>query len=506
MAVIQTTVNELLELTQGVKNIKVQNLRTTIDYANRKIISLQRHLENLRSAYTLIKQNIYRDQTFEDLNTTPDQYQTIDPIQSIQHYDVMPSDPDPRINWARRRLEESIALSKRHLEKIDEEIKSTSADITKLTYEKQQAIEELATIADVNVAVSRDNIVKSQYSITYMLYEIHKKYRDLSTDANGNRVFSTSPPIVRQYQILSNTFATMAARDPDAQNGTIVLDMSDPGSNDNEVILTGILNRRQNVLDNSTAVGSTVSQLANKMLNNVNNGYISQSLSRQNSQKRLPALDAAVLSVTKTIDNLVQKGNDAINNLLKDISPTGIPTEIFGVNLNSLSDSQWFSSAVTTKFQRELTQMYDGMPLCTPPPDSQDHIELVQNQENAQSAEDQAIALIGKQFAASAKTTTTTADAKKALLSASDELDRTIDLPPTGSNSSPTTYNMGNITYTVTNYHDNLVLTTAMKAYNLAQQYLANGIITQDYFNGYYANLTSSISTVTSITASERKS
>jgi prefoldin subunit 5 len=178
MAVIQTTVNELLELTQGVKNIKVQNLRTTIDYANRKIISLQRHLENLRSAYTLIKQNIYRDQTFEDLNTTPDQYQTIDPIQSIQHYDVMPSDPDPRINWARRRLEESIALSKRHLEKIDEEIKSTSADITKLTYEKQQAIEELATIADVNVAVSRDNIVKSQYSITYMLYEIHKKYRD----------------------------------------------------------------------------------------------------------------------------------------------------------------------------------------------------------------------------------------------------------------------------------------------------------------------------------------
>ena len=506
MAIIQTTVDELLQLTQSVKNIKVQSLRATIDFANRRVIAQQRHLENLRSAYTLIKQNIYRDQTFEDLNKSPDQYQTIDPLQSIQHYDVIPADPDPRINQVRRRLEESIALSKKQLDKVDEEIKQTSQDIAQLTYNKQQAVEELATIANVNVVVARDNIAKAQYSITYMLYEICKKYRDLSTDYAGNRVFSTSPPIVKQYQILSNSFSTMVARDPDAQAGALVLDKSDPGSDENGIILEGFLNRRQYVLNNNVAVGQTVSQLANKMLNNVNNGYISQALSRQNSQKRLPALDQAVIAVTKTIDNLVQDGNDFLNNLLKDLSPTEIPTKIYGINLNSLSDSALYSASISTKFQRELSQIYDGMPLCNPPPDSSAHINLVQSQENVQSAETQAAALISTQNAAFAKTSTTTADANKALEAALAEVARLGMLTDNGTDKSPQSFNIGNLTYTVTSYHDILVLNAAMKAYNMAVQYLADGVINQAYYDKFYTTLNATTTIEISVKPTEKKS
>jgi hypothetical protein len=513
MAVTQVTVRELLQITEGDKNVEIQTLRTSIDNANRKLIGLQRDLQNLKSSYWVVLQNINRNLRRKDLELllSPDRFQTTTPEQSIRTYDPMTQDPDPRINRIQRLLGEGNEIAKVQLNKLEQEIKVVNQSILNFTTQKESAVKQLAEIKDANIITARDNIAKSQYETVYMLYEIYQRYRDLSTDSSSSRKFSSSAPIATQYQLLSQTFKAYAERDPDVLKGNLKLLLEDPGCDENGKALNELLERRAKVLaDNKDSAGnpiitSDMKKNVDLMFRNINDGHISQNVSRQNDMKRTPRKGNAFNELTATIDHYVTASTNAINNVLSGLSPTGKPVQIFGVNLNSVLDASYFSDAITSKMRREMIGLYDGMPLCSDTTKSENEQAMVKDQKGLAKAEESASLLIASQFSnAARKVTKSNAEAMNSLGNSYAEVDKAIRSPK-NSNTSDYTLTIERKTYTSKNQHDSFVLNNARLAYDKATSYRINQDILEEDYQKYIEKIQGAIESGTACNVEERK-
>jgi hypothetical protein len=494
MAVNQVTVSELLQISQGSLNVGVQTVRTTFDYANRKIVSLQKHLQDLKAAYILALQNINRNLTKEELDKyfSPDRFQTIDPTQVIKPYDAVGPDPDSRINRIRRRLDEITGEQKKELVRLEDEIKKVSAMITRFTQMRNGSLAELALMEDVNVISARDNIARVQYETIYILEQISKRYLDLSTDASGNRITSSSAPITRQYKILQDAFRGYASRDPDVQKGTLKLLLEDPGAPENRAAIKAVLDRRSAVLaDNENKLPPDLIRFNEKMNALINDSFISQNVSRQATEKRLPASDN---SVTNLVDNLDKKlGNmfTVANNILSGLTPAGKNTpKIFGKDVNAIYDSTGFSGAVTNWFNRVMQNNYDGVPLCGVVDTSIAQAKATDSS-NKQQAEIIASGKISDQLSKTTETTSPEIQKAKVFLSdALAEVIKTVNELEVASISWNNQLTLNRTSYTSVTYHDSKVLDKARQAADSALRFwVVNKYISYQEYSTYLTSL-----------------
>jgi hypothetical protein len=508
MAVTQVTVTELIQIAEGSKNIGIQTVRTTFDYANRKIVSLQKHLQNLKGAYILTLQNVNRNLTKEELDKyfSPDRFQTIDPTQVIKSYDDLGPDPDSRINRVRRRLDEITGEQKKELYRLENEIKSVSSTINKFTQMRDDAIEQLALMENVNIISSRDNIARVQYETIFMLEQISKRYLDLSTDATGARIHSSSPSITRQYKILQDTFSAYASRDPDVLKGNLKLLLEDPGCPENRQAIKTVLDRRGKVLANSNGIFPPgIARFAEKMSAVINDSFISQNVSRQATEKRLPDTDNAV---TILVDNLDKKLGDMFtkaNNLLSGLTPEGKNTPtIFGLNVNAFYDSTGFSGAVTNFFNRIMQNNYDGVPLCGVTDTATAQAQTADSS-NVQQAEISGGQMTSNQYANVAKVTTKNeTDAQTALTSALAEVTKAVNEPEVPSIKWENHLTLDRISYTSESYHDGKVLDKAGQAASKALIFSFEHTISLGAYQEYITNLQSTIDHGTACVSVER--
>jgi hypothetical protein len=493
MAVTQVTVSELLQLSQGSLNVGIQTVRTQFDYANRKIVTLQKHLQDLKSAYILTLQNVNRNLTKEELdkNFSPDRFQTIDPTQVIKPYDDPGPDPDARINRIRRRLDEITGEQKKVLYNLEEEIKKVGSTITQFTQMRNGALGQLALMENVNIISSRDNIARVQYETIHTLEQISKRYLDLSTDATGARIHSSSPPITRQYKILQDAFQAYASRDPDVLKGNLKLLLEDPGCPENRQAIKTALDRRRAVLANKGGVlPPDIVQLDQKMQATINDSFISQNVSRQAKEKRLPEPDNAV---TTLVDNLDKKLGDMFtkaNNFLSGLTPEGKNTPtIFGLNVNSFYDSTGFSGAVTNWFNRVMQNNYDNMPLCGITDTSTSQAKTADNS-NLQQSEVSAGQLVSSQYANVEKIAkTNTSAAQTALADALNAVVAAINAPAGSTIKWGQFLNIGRKTYASDSYYDGMILDKARRASTSAMIFVTQEAITNEVYDSYIIQL-----------------
>jgi hypothetical protein len=507
MAVNQVTVNELFQLAEGSKNISVQALRTSIDYANRKIVTLQKNVQNLKSAFVLTLQNINRNLTKEDLDKyfSPDRYQTLDPTQVIKPYDTVTPDPDPRVNWVRRRLEEMNKEQKKELYRLENEIKEVSSVITQLSFMRDQNIKQLAGIQNANIISARDNIARIQYETIYALEEISKRYHDLSTDSSGNRIHSSSPPITRQYQILQDTFRAYASRDPDVNKGNLHLLLEDPGCPENMAAIKVVLDQRRAVLvPQNVELPSDIKKFTEKMSASINDSFISQNISRQATDKRIPAQDNAVTSLVDNADKMLGSMFTKINNTLSGLTPKGQNTQkIFGLNVNAIYDSTGFSGAVTNWFNRVMKNNYDGIPFCN---ETETGIAQAKDADNANKvqAEGDASLMVADQFTKAAKRVTQNASqATIALNDALAQITAAVKEPSDGYYWEKTLL-LGTIKFVSLTAHDGKVLNQAGQAADKGALYRNKGDITEVDYQKYIKQIQTLILTGTNCVVSER--
>jgi len=267
------------------------------------------------------------------------------------------------------------------------------------------------------------------------------------------------------------------------------------------------LNRRSAVwADNGKAFPPDLIRFNEKMKAVINDSFISQNVSRQATEKRLPDTDNAV---TTLVDNLDKKLGDMFtkaNNFLSGLTPEGKNTPtIFGLNVNSFYDSTGFSGAVTNFFHRVMQDNYDGVPLCGITDTSASQAKTADSS-NVQGSEVSGGQMVSNQMANIEKTTTTkTVTAQTALandlsavVTAINETVVTTSIKWTQS------LNIGRKTYVSVSYHDGKVLDKARKAITEAVIFLTEGAITNAVYDSYVTQLQNTIESGTKMRSTDR--
>ena len=391
-SLVQTTTRELLDLTNVPKSARLDRLRATINQAKRKLVVFQRELTNLKSAELLVIQKMNRYEKLEDIEKyyPSDRFMVNEPkpgIKPVEDYGF--PDPDPRINWTRNRLLEGLAPLEAERNRIANEIKSVSQQIMKEREALTQAQKELGSESDV--ALSKDAIAKRTYSELYMLYEIHRKYREITTNSDGSRRYNSDTTIVKFQQELSTKFKAYAERNAYVVNGDMVLNYDDPGSDENEKTLLNMINRCFSVLGNQTNVNlndEPRQKNTNRMIGSMNDPFISNQVLRQDDAKK-PEPDKALKNNTETTSKLVSFVNKVVDQ--------------GGLKINMNWDQTSAFNAFNTWFEKQVTGLNQGMPLCSPSPETSGDQEKKATAEAQSQADSSAAALIAREFAQTQK-------------------------------------------------------------------------------------------------------
>lgn len=131
MSTMRTTVTELQTAGATAQQNAVNSVLAQSDQISKKLIALQRVQGQLRASQQMVIQQMRRDLTL--LETGPEQsdfYKTIDSVPSYNTADLDPSHPDPRINYARNKLELEIADLQARNDRIGAQLKSVAIQIT----------------------------------------------------------------------------------------------------------------------------------------------------------------------------------------------------------------------------------------------------------------------------------------------------------------------------------------------------------------------------------------
>lgn len=352
MPPVTTSVTDLTQQISSVQSINIERLRANIDYSKRKITSLQRTLSSLKSSEMLILQRMNRTMKMEQVqkNLSSDKFISLNPIPAIKPTDITSGDPDPRVNFSSRHLNEGMEAYQAEAGRINNEVLRVSQEI-----QKQQATltNDQASLDKISAGSPElDNIAKRQYSELFMLFETSTKYRDLSTDkATGNRVYGSDAKIISQYNLLKLAFKAYAGRNSFVLSGDLKLDFGDPGSDNNILVLQSFLERARKVLgfnqEKGTPASNQFSQEVEKyskmMMSNISDEFSSKNVSRQLESKRIP--ESSLAEITNSINNINKYAGKAYDIL-------------------TLAS---FTIAAKKRFHNVLVGLYDGKPLCSDP-------------------------------------------------------------------------------------------------------------------------------------------
>jgi hypothetical protein len=391
-SVVQSNIREELDQLNLAKSINLSKLQAEINYAKRKIITLQMELKNLKSAETLALQKMNVFTKLEDVEKyyTYDRYQNNEPLSGVkplQNYGL--PDPDPRVSFTRNQLKRGFESSEAERNRIGEEILKVSQQIQYQRWKLDDAQKALSNLgSNVQIFINKDAIAKRTYSEIYMLYEIHIKYKNLSLNESGERGYNSDGQMIFQLQELSQRFTAYAERNPYVTGGQIKLDYDDPGKDSNGLILRSFMDRVRLVMKSpdSTLLDDRLQKYSAQMTSNINDAWKSQELARQMDSGRVPEPPKQLNKNTETPAKTVSFVN-------KSVDWAKGAAQIY-----MTFDYTSIGSAVMNWFSRQVTGLYNGVPYCKDPtiPDSEQQKNALD--QTQATAEQQGAQLMANQF------------------------------------------------------------------------------------------------------------
>ena len=383
-SLVQTTTRDLEDLINVPKSARLDRLRATISQSKRRLVALQTELSNLKSAELLAIQKMNRYVKLKEIEQfyPADRFMLNEPKQAVKPLESASTpDPDARINWTRNRLLKGLESLEAERNRIGVEILQISQEIIKQRQALSDAQKELSSSSDTSLA--EDSIAKRNYSELYMLYEIHKKYREISTNSDGVRKYNSDSPIIKLRQRLSAMFNAYADRNPFVKSGDLVLDKKDPGSDENERMLTNMLDRCFSVLGNQTGVvlnDEKRQKYSNQMVSNLNDMFISQHIARQDDSKNIPVAGKALKNETQSPSKLVSFVNEVVTTVQK------------GVKIYMSWDQTSATNAIQSWFQEQISGLNQGIPLCSADTTASERDIASQSQDQAELKASESIA------------------------------------------------------------------------------------------------------------------
>ena len=484
--ITQTITRDLIDLTGSKKSVTLETLRSQINFAKRKIINLQNELQALKSAQKLVLQNMNRFTKLEDIEHyyEYDRFQSTDPVAAAKPFQTTPPDPDPRVNWTRNRLTEGMEPLNAECNRLGSDIQRKSQEIQKQWQILSEAQAKLQQMNEGQVAIetsiAKDGLTKRTYTETYMLYEINQQAKKIAISGE-EMAYSYDPGLIQQQSRLRNMFRYYALRNPYVTDGTITLDLDNPEADQNTQALNFFLDRvRQVAADEKfTNYDEKTKHYTQQMIGNVNDDFISQNVARQADSDRVPEPDSAFRNITK---NLSKTLNDYVEKI------PGIKTYISW-------DQTSFINALSSSFQKQTSDLYAGMPYCTPPsPVTPADTSAATAQLQNQYTDTSSAIVFATQFLET-KPTVDYNQISAILTNLINSVNDSVKNPEGGEIYATTVLKVANITYTAANMYQVRVLNTARRVIdsytNLGylDEQRTEGNITLDQYNFWKESL-----------------
>ena len=354
---VQTRVTNVTDVKDSAQSVKLNQVRAELNFAKRKIVSLQKELSSLKTAELLVLQRMNRYIRLEDTEQyyASDRYQTADPQQQIKPANLSTQDPDARIAWTQNKLSQGMEPMNAERDRLASEVKKVSQELRKYQMVLEKTTETLGVYSQEDQQV--DNIAKRSYSEMFMLLQVQKKYAQYSTNSTtGQRQFSTDPYCIKIYLKLSDLFLAYSQRNPYVLNGDLKLNLDDPGDPNNYLAITNILDRLRQVMGNKLSkYDADLTKYSTEITSHLADPFKAKNLSTQPDDKRTPTPDQALNTKTKDPISL----QTYINSTPGIDGTTGINI-LYDPNLNSVA------SAVTGWFNSSIKKLNGNKPFCIP--------------------------------------------------------------------------------------------------------------------------------------------
>jgi hypothetical protein len=478
-SLVQTTTRDLEDLVNVPKSARLDRLRATISQSKRRLVALQTELSNLKSAELFVLQKMNRYVKLKHLEQfyPADRFMLNGFRQAMKPLENTASEDNSEINQTRNQLLKGLEPLEAERNRIAADILQVSTEIIKHRQALSDAQNMLKTGSDVSLA--KDAIAKREFSEIYMLYEVHKKYRELSTDERGNRLYNSDGSTIASMSRLKDQFKELAGRNPFVTSSQLVLDYSDPGSDENEKSLMNMLDRTFTVLGNQSGVSLNDEKLqkySSQMVSNMNDPYKSQNVARQDDPKNAPPEDKALKNETKSPSKLVGFVNKVVTTPQK------------GVKIYMSWDQTSATNAIQSWFERQVSGLNQGMPVCQKKDSPASEKDLATNSQD--QAESSAAENFAKQFAETKKAIDPQIFESR-LTNLMDELTTAIDSTG-GTNVSASSFLIiGEMLYSGSNLYQARVISASSGVANYLMDMKTNGTITDADYNSYMNGLTS---------------
>jgi len=477
-SLIQTTTRDLEDLINVPKSARLDRLRAIISQSKRRLVALQTELSNLKSAELFVLQKMNRYVKLKHLEQfyPADRFMLNGFRQAMKPLETNTPDDNSEINQTRNQLLKGLEPLEAERNRIAADILQVSTEIIKHRQALSDAQNMLKTGSDVSLA--KDAIAKREFSEIYMLYEVHKKYRELSTDERGNRLYNSDGSTIASMNRLKDQFKELAGRNPFVTSKQLILDYSDPGSDENEKSLMNMLDRTFTVLGNQSGVSLNDEKLqkySSQMVSNMNDPYKSQSISRQKDVKSAPPEDKALKNETKSPSKLVSFVNKVVTTPQK------------GVKIYMSWDQTSASNAVQSWFERKVSGLNQGIPICQKDSSASEKDLATNSLDQAESSGAEGFA---KQFAETKKAVDPQIFENK-LTGRMDELTLAIDTTSGTNVSSSSFLIIGDTLYSGSNLYQARVLSASSGVANYLMDMKTNGTLTQEDYANYMLGLTS---------------
>lgn len=351
MPINELLVSELIAVKRLVEGNSLAGLRAALDFLPLAIAANQRRLNQLRSTEMLMLQKLRRELSMQEVDgQRADIYMKVEPMQSFLQYDTGTPDPHEYIIYDVNKLTklpigimELISQQKM----IASEIKQLSAAIRDLNTELEKVNETIAAKKGTNVALKKDQIAQRTISELFLLYELHVLYRDNSRTATGAVGYTSDQKLVKVLETLQLKFNAFAERNPYVLNGSLKLDLVNPGSDENGTALTNLLDKlRKTSNPGETGIlDAKIKKYADNLVKNINDPDMSVGIQRRTESKDIPEVSDALNSKTATTSKMIQFTQEA-------------------AKWWTVFDGKKFTDKATEAFKQRVKAVYGGLPFC----------------------------------------------------------------------------------------------------------------------------------------------
>lgn len=301
----------LVDLEKIAKNNSLIGLRAAKDYIPRTLRQLQQILSQLRSTETLLLQRVRRDKALTEMEEErADSYMRIKPIQQYEFFPRSSLDPHQFVIYNTNKIireTEGIQEILKELDRVGNQIKATQSHINQWNQALELVNKKLLERGRVTeVDLEKDRIWQRSMAEITQLLNIYLEYVEKSLDINGNEAYTSDSKIVRELSALREKFIAFAERNSWVLSGELVLDFTNPGSDENGENIYLLLEKYRKAGLNSK-VPKDLEKFSNELTATYNDMVKSANLKRNNSPSVIaPTEEDQFMMATKDLAHFLQ--------------------------------------------------------------------------------------------------------------------------------------------------------------------------------------------------------